>query len=215
MKKISIIVCVLVFIAWFVLAKPKWIEIHNDSAIIDNESIFQATTDAEIGYGILILPLLEHNLQQLPLVKRIVVKQIMGGGLQIVIIPEHVQINLVNNYIISQDSKVVKGKYFPNFPVYDCPLSSVDEVKNWHIRHQALIAQYHVGLREVGYDPVSDQWRLLWDDGLVLLLGKTQTATKNLKHWLKLVPYFNKHKIDLAYHIFDMRYPDGFAYSAY
>ena len=72
-----------------------------------------------------------------------------------------------------------------------------------------------MSVRELGYDSVSGQWRVLWQDNLLLLLGKTEIATINLERWLQLLPYFARHKIQLANHIVDLRYPDGFAYSKY
>lgn len=209
------LILVIGFTAWFSLAKPKWVEIYSDPSVIDNSAITKAAVAADIGYGVLVLPILEYKLQHLPLVKQVTIKKVMGGGIQIAIIPEIAKINLINNYILSENNAVVAGKYFAHLPVYDTNLSAAVSVRNWHQKHQVLLAKYPVALREVGYDDVSGQWRVLWADGLLLLLGQTKVATKNLTNWLNLLPYLKRHKFDLAYHIFDIRYPDGFAYSAY
>lgn len=215
MRKLIIGSSIALFLLWFTMAMPHWIAVYADNSLIERSAISRAIAKANIGYGIVVLPVLERELAKIPLVKSIKVKSVTGAGLQIELNPYKVAVNLINGYVLTKSAAIVHGRFMPELPIYDCPLSEVKFVANWHKKHLKLLAKSPAPLRELGYDKVSEQWRILWADGAVLLLGKTAVASNNLQHWLSLRQYLVRHHYSLTDRIIDLRYPDGFAYSKY
>ena len=215
MKKILIVLMLIAASLWFSLKKPVWIEVFNKSDIVKTVAVKQAILKSEIAMGYLFLPLLEHNLKKLKLVKKIMIKQLTGGGIRIVVLPEEVIANLTLGKVLTVNHKVIDGHYFADLPVYDCEQDKAYMVEAWHKKQSKLLADYPVVVREVGYDAVSDQWRVLLQNYTLILLGRSKLSSLNLQRWLEIRPYFHKHNLSLENHIFDMRYPDGFAYYVY
>lgn len=202
-----------VIILPLVLIKPMWIEVYKDADYVKPDVVKNFVKENTIKGGFLILPSLARDLQSIPMVREVRFKRLFGGGLRIVFKSDRAIGYLAGSGIITEANKVIKLARTPDLLIYDGAANDIALMRTWLANNLALFSKLPFSITELGYDNVSAQWRILFDNNMVLLLGHSSIASINLKRFAQLLPYFKKHKFNLDGHIFDLRYPAGFAYS--
>lgn len=208
-------VSAMLFALFMLLRNPSCISVYGGSQYIDQQEIKKTIRANNIFSGWFWLPMLESNISHIKGVKSARVASDGAGGLQILLSPQVYLGYLAGQGLVTSTNVIERVPYNQNFPimVFDTDVDSIAKVESWLESNKLLIAMVPAGLKEVGYDRVSGQWRLFWDNNMLLLLGHTNIASSNFRRWLGLLSYFSKHKLALDCHVFDLRYPEGFSLS--
>lgn len=210
MKKVLGLFVVFVFFSSFFITRPNYVEIYN--AGFSAKDVNLALKKASFGSGFLWMPSLFRGLDSIGLVERYKVDYIFDG-LQIRIKPYDVVARLKNARLLTSEKSIITADMPVNMVFYDADYKDSRLMNSWLNKNKDLFDKSPYILKELGYDSDSNQFRVLWGNNLLVLLGHSKMARKNLQRFVDLLPYLRKHKFKLMAHVLDMRYQDGFAFS--
>lgn len=214
---LGILLVLTLFLAWLKLAHPILFPIRTVKIVGSNTHIDQTTLRTTIlpfvQNGILLLDTanLQDQLQRLPWVYSAAVSRVWPDTL-VISLQEQQAIARYNNSALLN----VQGELFTlgstpiptNLPLFIAPLGQQNLVLQNYQRMLAILTPLALNIAVLNLD-VRQSWRLQLNNGIVLLLGKTEPL-KRLQSFVTAYPQIVGAKSALVNYI-DLRYPQGMA----